>query len=74
MRAAAGETAKRKTELRKVLPEIWTLVRPRRWLLFFGLLLMAVNRVAGLVLPLSTKYFFDNILRNPITIIANSNS
>ena len=23
---------------------------------------MAVNRVAGLVLPLSTKYFFDNIL------------
>ena len=44
------------------MPEVWKLVRPRRWLLLGGLVLMAINRVAGLVLPLSTKYFFDNIL------------
>src|SRR5271154_3002465 len=60
--AAAGGPAKKKADLRRVMPEVWKLVRPRRWLLFGGLLLMAINRVAGLVLPLSTKYFFDNIL------------
>ena len=58
----SGEQPKKKADLRRVMPEVWRLVRPRRWLLFFGLLLMAVNRVAGLVLPLSTKYFFDNVL------------
>jgi ABC-type multidrug transport system fused ATPase/permease subunit len=61
--ASAGETAKKKkTDLKRVMPEVWNLVRPRRWLLLGGLVLMAINRMAGLVLPLSTKYFFDNIL------------
>jgi len=60
--AAGGATAKKKPDLRKVWPEIWKLVRPRRVLLLCGLVLMAINRVAGLVLPLSTKYFFDNVL------------
>jgi subfamily B ATP-binding cassette protein MsbA len=59
---AAGGAPKKKADLRRVMPEIWKLVRPRRWLLAGGLVLMAVNRVAGLVLPLSTKYFFDNVL------------
>jgi len=60
--AAAGAPSKKKPDLRKVWPEVWKLVRPRRWLLLGGLGLMAINRVAGLVLPLSTKYFFDNVL------------
>ncbi len=60
--AAGGATPKKKADLKRVMPEVWKLVRPRRWLLLGGLLLMAINRVAGLVLPLSTKYFFDNIL------------
>jgi subfamily B ATP-binding cassette protein MsbA len=60
--ATSGAPPKKKTDLRKVMPEVWKLVRPRRWLLLGGLALMAVNRVAGLVLPLSTKYFFDNVL------------
>src|SRR5271170_4036943 len=60
--AAADGTTKKKADLKRVMPEVWKLVRPRRWLLFGGLVLMAINRVAGLVLPLSTKYFFDNIL------------
>jgi subfamily B ATP-binding cassette protein MsbA len=63
VRGAAGNVPKRKPELKKVLPEIWKLIRPRRWLLLFGLLLMAINRVAGLVLPASTKYFIDTVLR-----------
>jgi subfamily B ATP-binding cassette protein MsbA len=60
--AAHGGTTKKKADLKRVMPEVWKLVRPRRWLLLGGLVLMAINRVAGLVLPLSTKYFFDNIL------------
>ncbi len=39
-------------------------MRPRRWLLLFGLILVAINRVAGLVLPLSTKYFIDEVLNH----------
>ncbi len=58
---ASGET-KKKPELRKVLPEIWALVRPRRVLLGFGLILMTINRVSGLVLPASTKYLMDNVM------------
>ena len=48
--------------LRALLPDIWELVRPRRGLLAFGLVLMAVNRVSGLVLPASTKYLVDDII------------
>jgi ABC-type multidrug transport system fused ATPase/permease subunit len=62
IRAAGGEQPKKKTDFRKVMPEIWRLVRPRRWLLLFGLLLMAINRCAGLILPLSTKFLIDRVL------------
>jgi subfamily B ATP-binding cassette protein MsbA len=44
------------------LPEIWGLVRPRRGLLAAGFLLMATNRVAGLVLPGSTKFLIDDVI------------
>ena len=44
------------------MPEIWKLVRPRRWLLAFGFFLMIINRVAGLVLPFSTKFLIDQVL------------
>src|SRR5216684_1358447 len=46
----------------EALPEIWALIRPRRGLLALGFVLMAVNRVCGLVLPASTKYFIDNVI------------
>jgi len=44
------------------LPEVWALVRPRRGLLGLGLVLMAINRVSGLVLPASSKYVVDNVM------------
>src|ERR1039458_9254863 len=52
----------KKTEIFKVLPEVWQLIRPRRALLALGLGLMVVNRVSGLVLPASTKYLVDDII------------
>ena len=48
--------------LRALLPDILELVRPRRGLLAFGMVLMAINRVSGLVLPASTKYLVDDII------------
>ena len=49
-------------EVISVLPDVWRLLRPRRGLLAVGFLLMAVNRVSGLVLPASTKYLIDDII------------
>jgi len=48
--------------LRALLPDVWELVRPRRGLLAIGMVLMAINRVSGLVLPASTKYLVDDVL------------
>jgi len=56
-----GGKPETKSSLVKMLPEVWVFVRPQRWLLLFGLFLMTINRVAGLVLPASTKYLVDNI-------------
>jgi subfamily B ATP-binding cassette protein MsbA len=48
--------------LRALLPDLWELIRPRRGLLAVGFVLMAINRVAGLVLPASTKYLVDDVI------------
>jgi subfamily B ATP-binding cassette protein MsbA len=45
-----------------LLKEAWPFLRPQRWLLLFGLVLMAINRLAGLVLPASTKFLVDNVV------------
>lgn len=45
-----------------MLPDIWEFLRPRRGHLAIGFGLMAVNRLAGLVLPASSKFLFDNVI------------
>ncbi len=45
-----------------MLPEVWELMRPRRGILLAGVVLMAINRVSGLVLPASTKYLIDDVV------------
>jgi ABC-type multidrug transport system fused ATPase/permease subunit len=60
---SAGLTAARpKPSLKKVLPEVWKLIKPRRVLLAGSFLLMIVNRASGLVLPASTKFLIDNVM------------
>ncbi len=65
---AAEQTSKplTKSEKRKNawknLPDVWALMKPRRGLLALGFVLMAINRVSGLVLPASMKYFVDNVV------------
>jgi len=53
---------KAKPALRDLLPEVRALVRPRRGLLALGFGLMVINRLAGLVLPASTKFLFDDVV------------
>jgi ABC-type multidrug transport system fused ATPase/permease subunit len=60
--SGAAKPAKSPAEIWKALPEIWDLLRPRKGILLAGLLLMAVNRIAGLALPFSPKYFFDDVI------------
>jgi subfamily B ATP-binding cassette protein MsbA len=60
---AGAEPPKKKTDFRKAMPEIWRLVRPRKWLLLLGLVLVAINRVAGLTLPYVSRPFVNLVLR-----------
>ena len=48
--------------LRILWPDIWALIKPRRWLFAVGFVLMAINRVAGMVLPASTKFVIDDVI------------
>ena len=48
--------------LKAVWPEVWKLLRPRRGLLALGFVLMVVNKVAGFVLPYSSKFLIDNVV------------
>jgi subfamily B ATP-binding cassette protein MsbA len=48
--------------LRVILPEVWKLMRPRRWLLALGFVLMVINRVAALVLPYSSRFLIDTVI------------
>ncbi len=54
---------KKKIDYRKAMPEIWRLVKPRKWLLLLGLALVAINRVSGLVLPFVSRPFVNLVLR-----------
>jgi ABC-type multidrug transport system fused ATPase/permease subunit len=61
-RAGLADLPKRKPNLRKLWPEVWALVAPRKWLLVAGMGLMVINRVAGLVLPFMSKPLLDKVL------------
>jgi ABC-type multidrug transport system fused ATPase/permease subunit len=59
---AALTASRPKPPLKKVLPEVWNLIRPRRWLLLGSFLLMIVNRSAAFVLPLSFRPLVDKVM------------
>ena len=49
--------------LKAIWPDIRELIRPRRALLALGLVLMAINRLSGLVLPASSKFLIDDVIQ-----------
>ena len=66
-RAGQAEPPKSKPNLRKIWPEGKALVVPRKGRIAIGLVLMAINRVAGLVLPFTARPLVDKVLspQNP---------
>jgi subfamily B ATP-binding cassette protein MsbA len=65
-KATAAALPKRKPSLKRLWPQIWSLMRPRLWLILGGLLLTGLRSVAGLTLPAVSKYLIDNVLNaNP---------
>jgi ABC-type multidrug transport system fused ATPase/permease subunit len=52
-----------KPQLKKVLPEVWKLMQPRKGLLAVSFLLMIVNRLCSLVLPISSRPFINNVMK-----------
>jgi subfamily B ATP-binding cassette protein MsbA len=54
--------AKRPVHWSEAFEEAWSLVWAHRGRLALGLLLMTVNRVVGLVLPATSKYFVDDVV------------
>ena len=60
-KADPAESGKRKTSIGKVFR---TIIWPRRGIISIGLVLIIINRLAGLVLPGATKFLIDNVIAN----------
>jgi ABC-type multidrug transport system fused ATPase/permease subunit len=59
----SGSTAStNSTGFLTLLREAWPFMAPQKWLLLCGLTLMAINRLAGLVLPYTTKFLIDDVV------------
>jgi len=61
-KAATPQASDRKEIFTKALPEIWKLVKPRRWALAGCLFLMIVNRMCSFAVPISSRYLIDNVM------------
>src|SRR5580704_9619156 len=61
---AGGKKPKSSGSFLTLLPEVWGFVRPQRWLLLLGFFLMAINRLAGFVLPASMQPLADKVIHN----------
>lgn len=60
---SADLTRKKKPKMADVWPEVVKLAKPRAAMLIASFFLMIVNRASGLVLPASTRYLIDDVMR-----------
>ena len=60
-RAGQADLPKRKPNLKKLWPQIRALIAPRKGLLAGGMCLMVINRIAGLVLPVTSRPLIDTV-------------
>src|SRR5438876_10650077 len=56
---AKGKTS---DHLKSAWPLLQELIRPRKSKIAFGFVLMAINKLCGLVLPGSTKFLIDDVI------------
>jgi len=69
-RAGVADMAKKpKPPLKKVLPEVWKLIKPRWKLLSFSFVLMVINTLAGFVLPVSSRPFVDKVMHGQMELL-----
>jgi ABC-type multidrug transport system fused ATPase/permease subunit len=63
-KAATSEAgaSRSKPKLIKVIPLIWTLVKPLRWLLAGSFLLMIVNRLCSFAVPICSRYLVNDVM------------
>jgi ABC-type multidrug transport system fused ATPase/permease subunit len=61
-RGGHDPSQKPKPPIRKVLPEVWKLIKPRRWLLAGSFVLMVINTLSGFVLPVSVRPLVDKVM------------
>ena len=57
--------ARPKPKLKRVMPEVWKLMAPRKWLIAGSFCLMIVNRVCSFVLPLSVRPLINKVMGGP---------
>ena len=62
MSAANTKSGKKKYSLETVKYAFKNIIWPRRGLLLVGLFLIVINRLAGLILPGSSKYLIDEVI------------
>src|SRR5262245_10159155 len=60
----ADEKKKKKVDYGSAWGEARRIIWNARWRLFFGSILLLISRLAGMVLPLSTKYIGDEVFVN----------
>src|SRR5436190_14263226 len=63
MSATLAAKPRPKLKASQIYRELREIAWPRRYLLLMGLVLVFINRVAGLVLPGSTKYLIDDVVQ-----------
>ena len=61
-KAPIGEKLVQVRRFGTLLPDVWALIRPRKYLFLLGLLLVAINRISALVMPASTKFLIDDVV------------
>jgi ABC-type multidrug transport system fused ATPase/permease subunit len=60
--AVAPRPGSRVERLREVLPNLVSIVAPRKWTMLIGLFLILVSRAASFAQPVATKYLIDDVL------------
>ena len=61
-RAALDKLPKRPPDLKRVWPLIWTMLKPRLWMLIGGLALTVIKVRASLTMPIITRRLIDTVL------------
>jgi ABC-type multidrug transport system fused ATPase/permease subunit len=51
-----------KERVTAVMPEVWRLAKPLRWVLAGSFVLMIVNRICGFAMPVASRYLINDVM------------